>query len=174
MADNITERGFVIGWKAADDDAAPNKLVDALHYNLMANRLKGDSFEFRKATIKAALNAFGTTRFIDWYMAQFTSPYLDDSHLNFLRDTLRFIGGGERQYDLSVWDSIVSRNDIVMSKLEPDTVEHDFFGISSNGVIRTPCSWPTAHVIYRWIAQPNGFADLSYSLSILFGGEYQD
>lgn len=177
MADNVTPRGFVIGAKPADDDAENNKYVESLFFNQLSRRIELDSFAFRKQVILQAFNAFGQVpSFNHWYSNQFTSPYLTDMHVAFLRDMLKFMLDGTRRYNLETWDSILSREDVLASKNPEmdDEIEHDFFGISSPGMIRKPISVKIPDVVKAFMKQPNGTSELIYTLYILFGKNYQD
>jgi hypothetical protein len=67
------------------------------------------------------------------------------------------------------WNDLVSYAD----KGEPNTTlseeAHEFFGISSNGIVRQRRNYDLLDIIAKWTSQPGGWQDLLGSLHILFG-----
>lgn len=171
--DNITPRGFIYGVDTPDDDREPNKAIEYLFYNNLANSLKTESLAYKRKIIEVALTAFGTSNFLNWFYNQFKSRYLSTTHFEFLLDTLHFISTGNRKFNLEAWDSIISKDEIVYTKEHQDTkVVDEFFGISSAGVVRTTKNYLVKDVLKLWVSRHNGFNDLLYTINILFSTNY--
>ena len=174
MAKNLTPRGFVVGHKRADDDCAPNFTVDSLFTAFITKQLNLRKLSFKKSILQAALTAFGVESFTDWCRNQTTSPALSELHADFIKDTINFITGHERKYDLTTWDSIISRSNVPTNtriELERPTFDslEDFFGVSNGGVYRVHKANFLEDVLVQWTSREDGFADLIYTLYILFG-----
>lgn len=176
MADNITPRGFVIGGKKADDNADANVFVESLFFNYIGKRISIDTVAFRREMVLTVMKAFGEVpNFNHWYRNQFTSPYLSDLHVEFLRDTIRYLLTGTRKYSLEVWDSIIKRGEIVTPNAgDDDEDERKFFGISSSGVYRKPKIVKIPDIVTLFMEKKNGAADLLYTAYILFGKDYSE
>lgn len=178
MPNNITPRGFVFGDQAADDNVGGNKIIEGLYFTYLSRRIELDKIAFRREIILAAYNAFGKNddniTFNRWYYNQFTSPYLSELHVEFLRDTLKFMDSGTRKYNIETWDSLLSRVEKVPAKTMDDTIELNTFGISSPGVIRTPIIITLPNFVRSFMKKKDGTAELLYTLYILFGENYQE
>lgn len=170
MADNITPRGFVYGIKKPDDDRQENRIIESLFFNHLANRIKLESLEFKRALIEHTLEAFGTDNFLEWYYNQYNSPYLSDVHLDFLRDTIGFIYGKPRKYFVEVWDDLLDRTDIKHRPIHKELIEREFFGITETHIRPVLVE----DVIKEWATKENGLADMLYTLFLLFGKRYDE
>lgn len=173
MPDNITPRGFVVGTSRADDEAEANLAVTALWEQYLSRRMLIDSFDFRDAVIRAVLGAFDTVNFRDWYFNQRTSPFVNDMHRRFLVDTLNFICGCEREFELITWDSLLDKQQVPtpIDKQEVSETEASFFGISTGSVVRDRIDDHVflRDIVAKWCQRENGVVDMLYSTHILFG-----
>jgi hypothetical protein len=146
-----------------------NENVEALYAQMITRVDTLNEFEFREKLLKVALSAFGTPQFDFWYSQQKFSPSAGDLHRDFLEDTLHFIEYGTRSQHMETWNVLVSYSD----KGERENVLSEqaaqFFGITSNGLRREPRNSNLIDVLCAWTGQPGGFADLLFTLHILFG-----
>ena len=169
---SITPRGFIYGLGSITGDIPANTTVEALFFNHLAKNLKADTLEFRKQQLKTAIKAFGTVSFYDWYFKQVESPYLTTLHLDFLRDTLNYLSGRSRKYELTVWDALIRRgSQVTPSYILKDDIDLEYFGISASGVVRQPVNRMVKDALKNWITKDNGFNDMLYTLYILTGKE---
>lgn len=156
-----------------DPDEPPiNGLVESLYDQLISKERALDNFEFRKQLYIAALAAFGTTRFDEWYLRQQHSVVTGELHKDFLVDTLRFIETGERSMPAQSWGTLLSFNgDRPQPQTVMDQYARNFFGITGDGVNRTPRNGLLVDVLVQWLGQPGGAADLLTTLHVLFGAQ---
>ena len=171
MANNITPRGFVYGVKPADENREPNFKLDAIFTAMISRPLDLKKLQFKRMVIEEALKAFGTNSFTDWIMNQITSPFMDELHIDFIKDTVNYILTGERKYDSSTWNSIISREIVVpATRVElTDLGIDEFLGISSGGVPREYRINYVKDVLKVWLTSESSLQDLIYTLYILFG-----
>jgi hypothetical protein len=129
-----------------------------------------NTFEFREEVLVAALEAFGTENFYEWYMAQFKSPMFGDLHQRFLEDTLGFIETGTRSMSLQNWMAVVNQTDGGVRQQILGAKAAEFFGVAIPGHRhREPQNRMLLPVIQRWLSHPQGFEDFILSLRIFFG-----
>lgn len=146
-----------------------NENVEALHARMVNDFVSFGDFDFREKVLKTALKAFGTLDFYMWYSQQKYSPSAGEMHRAFLIDTLKFIEHGERRMPVNNWNDLISYAD----KGEPNATLSEeaceFFGISSNGIVRERRNYDLLDIIAKWTSQPGGWQDMLGSLHIFFG-----
>ena len=147
-----------------------NPVVESLYGQWINRAPETTSFEFRKKVLIAALDAFGTDNFYEWFVAQHASPAFGDLHKRFLEDTLFFLQNGRRQMDLMTWTSLVTINDSGERSFETPELAREFFGIAdADHQWRRPTNRKITEVIQTWLTHARGFDDLVGSLHLLFG-----
>jgi hypothetical protein len=147
-----------------------NPIVESLYGQWINRAPETTSFEFRKKVMIAALSAFGTDSFYDWFSAQMLSPAFGDMHRRFLDDTLVFLQTGRREMFLETWTSLVTVRDSGERIEEFNQHEREFFGIKDpEAQYREPMNRQLVDVIQCWVSHPTGFNDLVGSLHLLFG-----
>lgn len=151
------------------DQIKVNEDVEALYAQLISRVNTVDDFAFRESILVAALGAFGTQQFDFWYSQQQYIPSAGNLHREFLEDTLQFIETGTRSMHLQTWNDLINSNDTGHRQKVMSDRALEFFGISSNGIRREPRNSDLKDVLIAWTSQPGGFADLLFTLHILFG-----
>lgn len=143
-----------------------NMVIDSLYREFI--RTGRANFEFREKVYIAALNAFGTYNFYNWYQVQYESPAFGNTNRRFLDDTFRFITSGRRSLPLQSWISLVKSD-------EQNTGEHFLgqYAASYFGVVKTNEAAlyqnTLPEVLQSWLAKEGGFNDMLLTLFILFG-----
>lgn len=153
------------------DQIVVNENIELLYGKMISEVVTFNNFEFREKVLNAALSAFGTNSFDFWYTQQRYSPSSGELHRAFLADTLDFIENGTRNQHLETWNVLVSFGDRGERTSVIDEKAAEFFGLSSNGIgrIRRQNNSDLVDVIQQWVSHPGGFADLLFTLHILFG-----
>ncbi len=147
-----------------------NPTVETLYGQWINRAPETTSFEYRKKVWIAALNAFGTNNFYEWFVAQYASPAFGDLHKRFLEDTLHFLQEGRREIDLTVWTSLISVTDAGERDLELADDGKEFFGIAdAEHQWRRADNRQLTEVIQKWLTHARGFDDLVGTLHLLFG-----
>lgn len=147
-----------------------NPTIEALYGQWINRAPETTSFEFRKKVMIAALHAFGTDSFYDWYSAQMLSPAFGDMHRRFLNDTLKFLMEGRRDMFIETWTSLVTVRDTGEKIEEFNQFEREFFGIKDpEAQYRSPMNRQLVGIIQGWMSHPSGFNDLVGTLHLLFG-----
>jgi hypothetical protein len=147
----------------------PNVQVEALYARYVKQAGIYGTFEFRKAVVVTAFQAFGTKSFDAWFEAQYQSPGVTDLHGRFLEDTIRFIETGRREMSLETWGSLlrISAEGCTIGKMSEEVQE--FFGINRDGRRRHQDHCNLVSVFQEWLSKPNGMEDLIGTLHLLFG-----
>lgn len=178
MPDNITPRGFLIGLDKPDDDAEPNRAIESFFFNYLKGSLKMESFEFRKELVRQVLSLFCTeTLLYRWWFHQQHSPYFTESHLEFLRDILRYAKNEPMKYDFEAWDSLIGREEGALFTPPADEqyeIEYTFFGITTDNVHRELVPYRITDLIEDYAKQEGGLGKLLYACYILFGKHYRE
>lgn len=143
-----------------------NKNVEMLWAKLNSTSHQIDNIEFREHILRVALKAFGTQSFLDWTYANVEAPSTGELHMDFIRDTLRYIDTGQRTLNIFTWLSLLSKTEVIANKTPDDGTLKEHFIDAPTGVAR---NHTVIDVIQRWCSQTGGFADLGTSLHILFG-----
>lgn len=161
---------------AADNSVAPNAGIESLYGQYLRGNLASEMHEFRERVFIAALNAFGTKNFFDWYVIQTEAASTGSIHTDFLEDTLKFISTGKRDMCLENWQALIKMGaNNGNSGMSPKAKE--FFGILNDRPLSDFAktndeAFELARlesIIQRWCSVPGGFEDLLISLHILFG-----
>ena len=151
--------------------ADANAAVEMLYAQYIRRAAATMSFEFREKALIAALDAFGTVNFRDWYETQSESPSFGDTHQRFLDDTFRFIMHGRRNLSLESWASFLLPADGGTRPAGASEMAAEFFNAMQStqpvGVGPTPVL--LADVIQQWTSRPGGIEDLLGTLHLLFG-----
>lgn len=151
------------------DPIKVNEDVEALYAQLITRQSTLEDFTFRESILNCALSAFGTKNFDFWYSQQQYIPSAGNLHREFLEDCLQFIETGTRAMHVQTWNDLINSNDTGHRQTVMSEKAMAFFGISSNGIRREPRNSNLIDVIIAWTSQPGGFADLLFTLHILFG-----
>lgn len=143
-----------------------NMTIDKLYRDFV--RSGSAKFEYREQVLVAALRAFGTLRFYDWYRAQFESPVFGQTNRQFLDDTFKFLMTGRRDLPINNWIDLVKADESNTGVHSYSTYAAEFFRCS--GPRETPGSQPQlTEVLQSWVSREGGFNDLIGTLFILFG-----
>ena len=147
-----------------------NPTVETLYGQWINRHPETTSFDFRKKVMIAALDAFGTDNFYEWFVAQHASPAFGDLHKRFLEDTLYFLQNGRREIDLTTWTSLITVSDSGERSAELTNEVKEFFGIpDADHQWRRSQNRQLTEVVQKWLAPARGFDDLVGSLHLLFG-----
>lgn len=125
-----------------------------------------NSFEFREKVLKVALQAFGTDNFRNWIDVQISGPSTGDMHMDFLRDTLRFIESGQRRMTLHSWTAVLTLSSVDSNITKELPGLNDFFVCQQT---KRGKNIKMIDVLQRWCSQEGGFEDLAQTLHVLFG-----
>lgn len=110
--------------------------------------------------ITAAKRSFGAD-FLHWMTVQVTAnPDLSDYRIRFLRDTLRFVNGHNREYGLNTWNTLLN---LPVSEV-PESIDTKTKVFDDVVIPKT-----TAELISLWLSRPDGSDDMVHSLNLLFG-----
>jgi hypothetical protein len=149
-------------------DANPH--VEALYGQWINRAPETTSFEFREKVLNAALSAFGTDSFYEWYAAQVHSPAFGDTHKRFLEDTLLFLQTGKRTMFVETWSALVTIQDGGERTAEFTEPAKEYFGIPTpDAQYRKPQNRDLTSTIQQWVSHARGFDDLVGTLHLLFG-----
>jgi hypothetical protein len=147
-----------------------NPMVESLYGKWINRAPETVGFDFKEKVLIAALGAFGTENFLDWYASQLYSPVFGDMHRRFLLDTLYFLINGRRNMSIENWTALVSVNDSGEKLEEFNPQEREFFGIKDpDAQYRQPQNRSLYEIIQLWVSHPSGFDDLVSTLHLLFG-----
>jgi hypothetical protein len=142
-----------------------NRNIESMWRHMNDHHHSIDDMEFREKVLRIALNAFGTSDFLEWVMIQQNGPSTGDMHMEFLRNTLEFIQTGKRAVGLHAWTTMLSTMDITHNQTKDDG-SFTWFFVDDNKSARNVA---LIDVIQRWCSHPNGFADMIQTLHVLFG-----
>ncbi len=138
-----------------------NEDVEVLYSQFNKGGYKTGTFDFHELILEAAIDAFGTDKFIEWISMQSKSPIATYTHSKFLLDTLRFIETGKREMVLENWEPLLNSHAI---SGEWEEINDDALRLNSRMKIVN-----LRDVVRYWCQQPNGISDLIVTLHILFG-----
>jgi hypothetical protein len=168
QSENIGRLHFDVTMFDANKSAriTANMVIDNLYRE--AVRRGSTPFDLREKVYIAALRAFGTHSFYDWYRVQYESPAFGLTNRRFLDDTFKFIQTGRRDLPLSNWISMVKADEV-----NPGTREFDQYAVSFFGCTN-PSEQPTysaslPEILQQWLSKEGGFNDFLGTLFILFG-----
>lgn len=157
-----------------------NRDVADLFHEYQTNLRTRDTFQFYERVLGAALKCFGTDDFFEWLAAQAQAETTDYLHARFLKDTVRFIFGGNREMMIDQWQQLLSNNREMAGVIAELPRSQDAFremlayaeemakGIDNDERV-TPKYRRVIYVIFEWVKRPNGIADLLKTMNILFG-----
>ena len=147
-----------------------NPTIETLYGKWINRAPETTAFEFRKQVLIAALSAFGTDNFLEWYAAQSLSPAYGDMHRRFLEDTLLFLQEGRRTMSLENWSALLTVQDSGERVSDITSEAKEFFGIEEpDARYRKPVNRSLTVIIQKWVTHARGFDDLVGSLHLLFG-----
>ncbi len=138
-----------------------NEDVEILYSQFTKKTARTGTFEFHELILQAALQAFGTNRFIEWLDIQSKSPNVTYLHSQFLLDTLLFIDTGKRSMVLENWEPLLNSH----------AISGEWFDVT-NAAVEINKNYTMVNlkdVIRHWCAKPGGVGDLMITLHILFG-----
>lgn len=138
-----------------------NEDIETLYSQYTKKSARTGTFEFHELIIQAALNAFGTTNFLDWIRRQGSSPVSTYIHSKFLLDTLKFIETGKREMVLENWEPLLNSH-AVSGEWEEITDDAEALNKRINIV-------NLKDVVRQWCSHPYGIGDMLVTLHILFG-----
>ena len=159
--------------RPADPATYPNQTITELYQKQISGGLEPTTLAFRNKVLVAALAAFGTMKFDQWYLQQLRSPAYGDTHSRFLDDTLNFISGQAREMHPMTWAGIVAMDTNTAIPAPYSKVADKFFDLKSilqgsNTCIRKDRT-ELVDVIQSWCSRPKGFEDMLCTLNVLFG-----
>jgi hypothetical protein len=133
-----------------------------------------DAFDFRERLLQNIKNAIGLTSFYTWFLIQKNSPYLTNTHIQFMEDTLHYLDTGQRRVAVTSWLATVSARHTPNPDLKAFFSPHSYF---ERQVVRTFQSRQKElsninTALVNWCAHPDGFGDLLYFSKIVFGETY--
>lgn len=160
-----TPRGFFTIADGTHEEAATKLFQLCINHPLQLKK-----FETRKEIVELAYRTFGTEHFLDWISYQATGGIRRD----FIIDTVEYILSGERKFDISTWDSLISNDEVDSKNARTwSQAEIDLFNIPTPGHPRNLNKGRMPNIIQKWVEHPNGHMDLLYTLYILFGTDLQ-
>ena len=145
-----------------------NTTVEKLWNDLISANNFGNNFNFREQILVTALNAFGTSNFLDWIRLQSQNPYLNTNHYRFINDTLNFIRGENRALNIQYWLTLLSENSAVGNESSKVKINEEKF-FNTNKPLHMRESTQLKSSIVQWVSKPGGFEDLLGTLHVLFG-----
>lgn len=143
-----------------------NNNVERLWQTVLDKQGIVGSFEFREKILQVAFEAFGTISFFDWIAVQLKGPSTGDMHIEFLKDTMKFIMTGKRKLSLHSWTDVLTLSSITSNETVTEAEIASFF---VNADTKQGMNIQLIDVIQRWCAQEGGFEDLVQTLHVLFG-----
>lgn len=163
---------------------ASNHHIVNLYKEYMNLRSERISFEFSERIILAALEAFGTTDFVEWLHVQHESPRTSDNHRDYIDDTILYLLTGRRRIPNVLWCNILSSSSAQTNQTPMSVVCRDFINnhLTSNSgssqtdsIVGEPGSGrqlnaSTRYVIRCWLTKTNGIGDLLSTLNVMYGG----
>lgn len=138
-----------------------NEDVEILYSQYTKRSARTGTFDFHELILQAAINAFGTSKFVEWLEMQSKSPNATHIHSKFLLDTLRFIETGKREMVLENWEPLLNSHALAG---EWEDVLDEALALNKRMKIVE-----VKDVIRYWCSQPNGLSDMLVTLHILFG-----
>jgi hypothetical protein len=173
LSDNPSATNQEYGWARNSGDfiiVPYRRKVDPGVYSLVVEELMKEygsdnsvlnSPFFIKKMILAGSQLWGKSGFRAWVSIQSHSPYITQQHLDFIADTVSYIGGSRRRYTTN-W-SIMA-----LQKGEEKTARNNVKPlydklVSSNQLL------PDSKMITMWLSRPDGALDFLNSLVIMFG-----
>lgn len=120
-------------------------------------------FEFREKIIEQAYRAFSTPNIVTWLQLQTLSPYFSDLHKGFIGDTFDFVKGNKRSIVITQWYTLI---DATIAK---HSVHFDYRSLYEDDPNKAFVPHELDAFITQWLRRPGGYADLLFSLWILFG-----
>ncbi len=158
--------------RPADPTTYPNKEIEALYNEYIGKSIDSSTRQFKKRVLKAALAAFGTQRFDQWYLAQLSSLAYGENHALFLDDTLNFLSGKRREMSPMTWDGLIEIGKSPLGQGVPSAVAKQYFDfdyLKRSGTLTAESQYTLVNTIQTWCSRPNGFDDMICSLHVLFG-----
>ena len=149
-----------------------NKEVSDLYQEYLTNDRALKSMVFRDRVLLAALNMFEAPNLRGFAKLQEYSPFFNETCMDFLNDTKRFIQTGQRRINIVSWRQMLH---IQKAKASIKETDFDFLNWVEAGVIKEfdPASEKQTFIsseemIQAWVSQKDGFVDLVETLNILF------
>lgn len=146
-----------------------NDGVTAAYERMIRKDVNAGDFDFREVVIRQALRAFGTQNFSTWLLANLRSPALSQQHADFISDTIGFVKTGKRQFPVAMWERMITAGSNDPTKPSEYSREAYANMDCSSQVDLLRSNSRTLSFVQEWVARPGGFADMVYSLNILFG-----
>ena len=148
-----------------------NTAIAELYAQMVRRDHLVDLFDFREKAFIEILAAFGTQDFVEWYVAQFSSPACGDLHLDFLDDCFGFILTGRRKMPVQTWAELVtSTDDNIHGRTELTPMAQRMFNRKYlRELPRGDNYYALPRLVQDWSAKPGGFTDLLQSAHLLFG-----
>lgn len=137
--------------------------------DVILSRDEFNTFEFKEATLKCALNAFGTETLSQWMSVQAASPDFTATHHNFLDETFKFIYlGTRREYSYHNWLCLLVADNKDYNTKQYTKVQQDILtSKDANG--KVIANKTINEFIIDWVRAKNGITDLAACMFILFG-----
>lgn len=139
-------------------DVAADSQIKALYEELMFKNGARGGWEFEQRVIRRCSQLFGN--FHQWLRLQLiANDSVYDLNLEFLYDTVDYIGSGKRKYDLKTWRGIVAENPEPIIGIANETRLAKF---QSSGIGHLP------NYMGHWCSHPEGILDMLCTAEILF------
>lgn len=146
-----------------------DKLISRLYSQLVRGERSTDSADFREDIFRAAISAFNTRDFSQWYIVQKASPLFGENHYYFLEDTIRYLSGDERRYSIQTWETLLTLGIDETTSREDSELVKSYFGFNDTALISDNEHRKVTENLQAWWGRTNGIADLLHTLNILFG-----
>lgn len=119
------------------------------------------AWSFRREVIAQAKRLLNGTP--NWFLCQDVNPLVKEYNYQFLIDTLRFIGKGQRRISIHSWPTLLSNHPV--EGLDDVRERHEIADIFEQLGLTTSVT----ALIQMWCTHPHGFDDMICTLNLLFG-----
>lgn len=142
-----------------------NEEIHTLYKEMMNNPSVLKNFEFRERILKVAALMLGRGGLQDWLDIQNKYARVATWHLEFIIDTVKYIGSGKRSTELSIIEPLILKvpNGATMNLERNEELRvlikegKEYLG----GMI--------SPVLNQWVSHRGGYMDLLYTLWLIFG-----
>lgn len=141
-----------------------NKTVSKLFSRYLANNSAIREFDFRESIIKLAFSCFATKSIFDWIHLQSNQSTVSDLHKAFIMSTLDYVVNFQpREVEVGQWIRLLEADEKTYSTI----IDVKSYYADQNKLSPIPSNME--QFIHRWLARPNGFEDLLFTLQVIFG-----
>lgn len=141
-----------------------NRAIEILFHEWNTKTRKFSDARFLSDVLSACCNAFGTQSFYEWLHIQEQNPYFTSYHRQFLNETLDVIFKGQRRPTLlPTWATVLKPSEATPQ--DKNILVNDEMYLNQVGKE----DMLVLNVVQQWTQSPGGWADLLYSMHLIFG-----